>query len=211
VHKGNLARRIARKVAYSASSPGGLKPVIAPATPCSTRSRSAQPWGAVSSQAAPILATSPELAAVTASVRDFALIMTERRGRKRLKGWMTAALATGEPALCSFVTGLRADQDAVTNRLSLPWTPAWSKATSTASRCCRVAGGISAPGSHGTVRNDLSLYGSCRPGHQTAGTVFTQAQWAKNRGLVVTALVQASCAFFRPRSRLCFLRSQRIR
>jgi hypothetical protein len=91
--------------------------------------------GAVSSQAAPILAASPELAAVTASVRDFALIMTERRGRKRLKGWMTGALATGEPALCSFVTGLRADQDAVTSRLRLPWTPAWSKATSTASRC----------------------------------------------------------------------------
>jgi len=69
-----------------------------------------------------ILAASPELAAVTASVRDFAAIMTERRGRKRLEPWMTAALATGEPALRSFVTGLRADQDAVTNGLSLPWS-----------------------------------------------------------------------------------------
>ena len=35
---------------------------------------------------------------------------------------MTAALATDEPALRSFVTGLRADQDAVTNGLSLPWS-----------------------------------------------------------------------------------------
>ena len=35
---------------------------------------------------------------------------------------MTAALATGEPALRSFVTGLRADQDAVTNGLTLPWS-----------------------------------------------------------------------------------------
>ena len=69
-----------------------------------------------------ILAASPELAAITASVRDFAAIMTERRGRKRLEPWMTAALATGEPALRSFVTGLRADQDAVTNGLSLPWS-----------------------------------------------------------------------------------------
>ena len=69
-----------------------------------------------------ILAASPELAAVTASVRAFAAIMTERRGRKRLEPWMTAALATGEPALRSFVTGLRADQDAVTNGLSLPWS-----------------------------------------------------------------------------------------
>jgi len=69
-----------------------------------------------------ILAASPELAAVTASVRDFAAIMNERRGRKPLEPWMTAALATGEPALRSFVTGLRADQDAVTAGLTLPWS-----------------------------------------------------------------------------------------
>jgi transposase len=69
-----------------------------------------------------ILAASPELAAVTASVRDFAVIMNERRGRKLLEPWMTSALATGEPALRSFVTGLRADQDAVTAGLSLPWS-----------------------------------------------------------------------------------------
>ena len=69
-----------------------------------------------------ILAASPELAAVTASVRAFAAMMNERRGRKLLEPWMTAADATGEPALRSFVTGLRADQDAVTNGLSLPWS-----------------------------------------------------------------------------------------
>jgi hypothetical protein len=38
----------------------------------------------------------------------------------------------------------------------------------------RVARGISAPGSHRSVRNSLPLHGSCRPGHLTAG--FTQAQ-----------------------------------
>jgi transposase len=69
-----------------------------------------------------ILAASPELAAVTASVRAFAAIMNEKSGRELLQPWMTAALATGEPALGSFVTGLRADQDAVTNGLSLPWS-----------------------------------------------------------------------------------------
>jgi transposase len=69
-----------------------------------------------------ILAASPELAAIAASVRAFAVIMNERRGRKLLEPWMTAALATSEPALRSFVTGLRADQDAVTNGLSLPWS-----------------------------------------------------------------------------------------
>ena len=69
-----------------------------------------------------ILAASPQLAAVAASVRGFAVIMNERRGRKLLEPWMTAALATDEPALGSFVTGLRADQDAVTRGLSLPWS-----------------------------------------------------------------------------------------
>jgi transposase len=69
-----------------------------------------------------ILAASPELAAVTASVRGFAVIMNERRGQKLLEPWMTAALAAGEPALRSFVTGLRADQDAVTSGLSLAWS-----------------------------------------------------------------------------------------
>ena len=49
-------------------------------------------------------------------------MMNERRGRKLLEAWMTAALATGEPALRSFVTGLRADQDAVTNGLTLRWS-----------------------------------------------------------------------------------------
>jgi phytoene dehydrogenase-like protein len=38
-------------------------------------------------------------------------------------------------------------------------------------------GGISPPGSHRSVRDSLPSYGSCRPGHLTAG--FTQAQCAK--------------------------------
>jgi hypothetical protein len=67
------------------------------------------------------LEASPEVAAVTASVHAFAGIMNERRGRKLRESWMSAAEATGEPALRSFVTGLRADQEAVTNELSLRW------------------------------------------------------------------------------------------
>jgi hypothetical protein len=47
------------------------------------------------------------LAAVAVSVRAFATIMNERRGRRLLEPWMTAAEATGEPAQRSFVTGLR--------------------------------------------------------------------------------------------------------
>ena len=48
-----------------------------------------------------ILAASAELAAVAASVRAFAAIMNERRGRKLPEPWMTAAHATAEPALRS--------------------------------------------------------------------------------------------------------------
>jgi len=61
------------------------------------------------------------LAALTTQVRAFAALMTGRRGRV-LEQWMTAAAATGEPALTSFVTGLRADQDAVTAGLTLQWS-----------------------------------------------------------------------------------------
>jgi len=68
-----------------------------------------------------ILASSPELAAVTAHVQAFAALMTGRRGSE-LEHWMTAAAASAEPALRSFVTGLRADQDAVTAGLTLRWS-----------------------------------------------------------------------------------------
>lgn len=68
-----------------------------------------------------ILAASPELAAVAARVREFAVIMTERRGQD-LEKWMASVDTTGEPALRSFATGLRADQDAVTAGLTLPWS-----------------------------------------------------------------------------------------
>lgn len=59
--------------------------------------------------------------AVTASVRDFAVMMNEHRGRKFLEPWM-AAEATGEPALRSCAAASRNDQDAVTNGLSLRWS-----------------------------------------------------------------------------------------
>lgn len=68
-----------------------------------------------------ILGSSPELAAVAVHVRAFAGIMADRRGRD-LEQWMTSAVATGEPALKSFVTGLRADQDAVTAGLTFEWS-----------------------------------------------------------------------------------------
>ena len=68
-----------------------------------------------------ILGGCPELAAVTTHVRAFAALMTERRGHD-LEQWMTTVTASGDPALRSFVTGLRRDQDAVTAGLTLRWS-----------------------------------------------------------------------------------------
>ncbi|MFE7720827.1 transposase [Nocardia rhizosphaerihabitans] len=68
-----------------------------------------------------ILDTSPELNSLAAHVRAFAAIMTERRGRE-LEQWMTSVEADDQPALHSFVRGLRRDQDAVTAGLTMRWS-----------------------------------------------------------------------------------------
>jgi integrase/recombinase XerC len=72
----------------------------------------------------------------------------------------------------------------------------------------RVAQGISALGSHRTVRNSLPLHGSYHPGY-TGNTV--QAQWAKNRGYCLVILCHAALALRYLLSRLYFLRIHRIR
>src|SRR5680860_1310990 len=58
----------------------------------------------------------------------------------------------------------------------------------------RVAGGISAPGSHRSVRDSLPSYGSCCPDHLVAG--FAQAQCAKYRGWDAAAFLMEWIAFF---------------
>jgi transposase len=68
-----------------------------------------------------ILAASPQLAALARHVRGFATIMCSRRGQD-LEAWMAAIDADDEPALRSFVVGLRRDLDAVTAGLTLPWS-----------------------------------------------------------------------------------------
>ncbi len=72
-------------------------------------------------------------------------------------------------------------------------------------------GGIAPPGSHGTVRNNLSLHGSCRPGHQTCGTAAVHVHWAKNLGRSFTTAFHWSWALFRPRSRLYLFWDHRIK
>jgi transposase len=70
-----------------------------------------------------ILAASPHLNALAGHVRAFAAMMCSLRGRD-LESWMTAVDADDQPALRSFVVGLRRDQDAVTAGLTLPYNSA---------------------------------------------------------------------------------------
>ncbi|MBF6300285.1 transposase [Nocardia amamiensis] len=58
---------------------------------------------------------------MTGHVRDFAEIIAQRRGRD-LEQWMTAVDNDDQPALHSFVRGLRRNQDAVTAGLTMSWS-----------------------------------------------------------------------------------------
>ncbi|WP_406281225.1 transposase [Nocardia sp. NBC_00881] len=68
-----------------------------------------------------ILDASPELESLANHVRGFAVMMTELKGRE-LEQWMSCADADDQPALHSFVRGLRRDQDAVTAGLTMRWS-----------------------------------------------------------------------------------------
>jgi transposase len=67
-----------------------------------------------------ILDRCPELNALAAHVRQFAIMMTGRHG-ERLPGWLAQAAAIDLAGLRSFVKGIQHDQDAVAAGLTLPW------------------------------------------------------------------------------------------
>lgn len=69
-----------------------------------------------------VLARCPQLEATAAHVACFAAMMGQRTGKDQLPAWLDAVSADDLPALHSFVAGLRRDQDAVTNGLSLAYS-----------------------------------------------------------------------------------------
>jgi hypothetical protein len=76
----------------------------------------------------------PELSALASHVTGFAKILTGRH-EDQLDAWITAVDADpGQPELRSFTTGIRQDNQAVRNALTLgsPGAPAWSKASTPA-------------------------------------------------------------------------------
>jgi transposase len=86
-----------------------------------TRPASLSPENAAALSA--VLARCPELAALTAHVRQFTEILATRPGGTRLADWLNDAQATtGQPDLSSFANGIRRDYHAVSNGLTLPWS-----------------------------------------------------------------------------------------
>jgi transposase len=69
-----------------------------------------------------VLAHCPHLDAAATHVKAFAAMMGQLTGKEQLPGWLDAVAADDLPALHSLVAGLRRDQDAVTNGLSLPYS-----------------------------------------------------------------------------------------
>jgi transposase len=65
----------------------------------------------------------PHIQALAGYVSSFAEIMTGPTGRQDLERWLTALEADdGQPDLRSLAAGIRNDQQAVTNGLTLPWS-----------------------------------------------------------------------------------------
>jgi transposase len=68
-----------------------------------------------------LLATCPHLSLLADRIREFARLLTERRGQD-LDAWMAGVDADDLPALHGFVHGLRMDLPAVTAGLTLPYS-----------------------------------------------------------------------------------------
>jgi transposase len=68
-----------------------------------------------------IRASCPHTGVLAGRISSFAEMMTARTGDRDLEAWLTAVEADdGQPELRSFATGIRHDQQAVTNGLTLP-------------------------------------------------------------------------------------------
>jgi transposase len=73
-------------------------------------------------QLAAIRARCPHIDALAGHIRSFAEMMTHRTGEDDLQPWLAAAETSDLPQLRSFAHGIRIDQQAVTNALTLPWS-----------------------------------------------------------------------------------------
>ena len=97
-----------------------------------TRPDHLQPTNRPSSNA--IRARCPHIDALAGHVTAFAEMMTARTGSRDLEAWLAAIEADDQAGLRSLAAGIRADQQAVTNGLTLPWNSGKVEGRSTRSR-----------------------------------------------------------------------------
>jgi len=71
---------------------------------------------------ASVMTSCPHLDDLARHIRSFAKMMTHRQGQQALDDWLAQAGASDLPQLRSFANGIRRDQQAVTNGLTLPWS-----------------------------------------------------------------------------------------
>ncbi len=64
----------------------------------------------------------PHISALAGHITSFAEMMTARTGDSALEGWLAAVEADDQPDLRSFAAGIRNDQQAVANGLTLPYS-----------------------------------------------------------------------------------------
>lgn len=107
-----------------------------------------------------IRASCPHIDTLATHVTSFAAMMTCRTGDRDLEAWLAAIEADDEqPDLRSFAVGIRNDQQAVINGLTLPYSSGKVEGTVNMSRCsnARCTGApdstCSAPASSFTQRN----------------------------------------------------------
>jgi transposase len=77
-----------------------------------------------------LVAVCPHLTVLAERIREFAAILTQRRGHD-LEGWITAVRADDLPALHSFAHGLEKDKKAVVAGLTLPYSNGPMEGTNT--------------------------------------------------------------------------------
>jgi transposase len=106
-------------------------PAAPPAPPAMPKTRTITSWllsrpesltEEEQAQLAAVRARCPHIDALAGHVTGFAQMMTRRSGGKDLESWLTAVEASDQPELRSFAAGIRKDQQAVTNGLTLHWS-----------------------------------------------------------------------------------------